>query len=262
MSAVAPAMRAVGVNRTYGKGDGAVHACQDASLSVQPGELLVVKGPSGSGKTTLLNCIGGLDEPDSGSVFIGDHELTAMRESDRVELRQTELGFVFQSFGLIPILSAAENVEVPMRLVGVPPAERQARVDELLELVGLANHHHQRPAELSGGQQQRVGLARALANRPKLLIADEPTGQLDSVTASAMMDLISDLVHSHQVAAIVSTHDPLLMQRADRVLELHDGRIVGGSVPAGASSPSRPEAASGMIEVPPSYSAKHRRDSQ
>lgn len=217
---------ALGVTETHGSGDSVVHACTDVSLSVQPGELLVVKGPSGSGKTTLLNCVGGLDEPDSGSVFVGDLELTAMRESDRVALRQTHLGFVFQSFGLIPILTAAENVEVPMRLVGIPPAERQARVDELLELVGLAKHHHQRPAELSGGQQQRVGLARALANRPGVLIDDEPTGQLDSVTAGTMMDLISDLVHSHQVAAIVSTHDPLLMQRADRVLELHDGHIV------------------------------------
>ncbi|NJC23126.1 putative ABC transport system ATP-binding protein [Arthrobacter pigmenti] len=259
----APAMRAVGINRTYGKGESAVHACQDASLSVQPGELLVVKGPSGSGKTTLLNCIGGLDEPDSGTVFIGDRELTAMRESDRVELRQTQLGFVFQSFGLIPILSAAENVEVPMRLVGMPPAERQARVDELLELVGLADHHHQRPAELSGGQQQRVGLARSLANRPKLLIADEPTGQLDSVTAGTMMDLISDLVHSHGVAAIVSTHDPLLMQRADRVLELHDGRILGGQATASAGASSvepSDEASPEMIEVPRSYSGRHRRN--
>lgn len=224
MSGAVPALRAVGVSRTYGAGDGAVHACTDVSLSVQPGELLVVKGPSGSGKTTLLNCIGGLDEPDSGSVFVGDRELTAMREADRVALRQTHLGFVFQSFGLIPILTSAENVEVPMRLVGLPPAEREARVDELLELVGLSKHRHQRPAELSGGQQQRVGLARALANRPKVLIADEPTGQLDSVTAAAMMDLISDLVHTHEVAAIVSTHDPVLVGRADRLLELHDGR--------------------------------------
>lgn len=225
MSAAAPALRAVGVTKSYGVGESAVHACADVSLSVQPGELLVVKGPSGSGKTTLLNCVGGLDEPDSGSVFVGDLELTAMRESDRVALRQTHLGFVFQSYGLIPILSAAENVEVPMRLVGMPSAERQKRVDELLELVGLARHRHQRPAELSGGQQQRVGLARALANRPKVLLADEPTGQLDSVTAGAMMDLVSGLVRSHRVAAIVTTHDPLLVQRADRVLELHDGRL-------------------------------------
>lgn len=224
MSGAAPALRAVGVTKSYGSGESAVRACTDVSLSVRPSELLVVKGPSGSGKT-LLNCVGGLDEPDSGSVFVGDLELTAMRESDRVALRQTHLGFVFQSFGLIPILSAAENVEVPMRLVGMPSAERQKRVDELLELVGLAQHRHQRPAELSGGQQQRVGLARALANRPKVLIADEPTGQLDSVTAGAMMDLVSDLVRSHRVAAIVTTHDPLLVQRADRVLELHDGRL-------------------------------------
>ncbi|GAB3544794.1 ABC transporter ATP-binding protein [Arthrobacter tumbae] len=260
MNAAVPALRADGVTKTYRTGESAVYACTDVSLSVAPGELLVVKGPSGSGKTTLLNCIGGLDEPDSGSVFVGDLELTAMREQDRVTLRQTNLGFVFQSFGLIPILTAAENVEVPMRLVGMPAAERQARVDELLELVGLGKHHHQRPAELSGGQQQRVGLARALANRPKVLIADEPTGQLDSVTAGTMMDLISDLVHSHEVAAIVSTHDPLLMQRADRVLELHDGRILGGSDGSSAAV-SGPQSASGMIEVPATYTGRRRRKS-
>lgn len=260
MSAAVAALRADGVTKTYGSGESAVHACTDVSLAVAPGELLVVKGPSGSGKTTLLNCIGGLDEPDSGSVFVGDLELTAMREWDRVALRQTHLGFVFQSFGLIPILTAAENVEVPMRLIGMPAAERQARVDELLELVGLAKHHHQRPAELSGGQQQRVGLARALANRPKVLIADEPTGQLDSVTASTMMDLISDLVHSHSVAAIVSTHDPLLMQRADRVLELHDGRILGASA-GSAAAVSAPQSASGMIEAPSTFASKRRRKS-
>ncbi len=261
-TAATPALRVVGVSKTYGAGENAVHACREVSLSVQPGELLVVKGPSGSGKTTLLNCIGGLDEPDSGTVFIGERELTAMRESDRVELRQTEVGFVFQSFGLIPILSAAENVEVPMRLVGMEPGERQVRVAELLDLVGLENHHHQRPAELSGEQQQRVGLARALANRPKLLIADEPTGQLDSVTAAALMDLVSDLVHSHDVAAIVSTHDPQMTQRADRVHELRDGRITGSSK-AKSNSPKkgRTKPSSPMIEVPDSLSAKRNLNS-
>lgn len=221
-----PALRASSLHRTYGVGSAAVHACRDVSLSVFPGELLVVRGRSGSGKTTLLNCIGGLDEPDSGTVFLGDRNLTALSEDERVALRQTEVGFVFQSFGLISILSAAENIEVPMRLIGLPVAERRARVDELLELVGLGDHHHQRPAELSGGQQQRVGVARALANRPRVLIADEPTGQLDSVTAGTMMDLISDLVHIEQVAAVVSTHDPLMIQRADRLVELHDGVLV------------------------------------
>ncbi|WP_081746421.1 ATP-binding cassette domain-containing protein [Arthrobacter sp. H5] len=173
-----------------------------------------------------------------------------MRESDRVELRQTQLGFVFQSFGLISILSAAENVEVPMRLVGLPPVKRQARVDELLSLVGLADHHNQRPSELSGGQQQRVGLARALANRPRVLIADEPTGQLDSVTAGIMMDLIAGLVHSQNVAAVVSTHDPLMIQRADRVLELHDGRL------AGESSPPKPADSSACLKPISSRSLK------
>ena len=225
MSDQTPALRAQHISRTYGSGNAAVHACQDVSLEVFPGQLLVVRGPSGSGKTTLLNCVGGLDEPDSGRVWLGDRELTAMSENERIAARQREIGFIFQSFGLIPVLSAAENVEVPLRLVRTEPAQRQARVAELLEMVGLGDHHHQRPAELSGGQQQRVGLARALANSPQLLIADEPTGQLDSETATRMMDLISELVHTQGVAAIVSTHDPLLVARADVILELHDGQV-------------------------------------
>ncbi|GAA1122913.1 ABC transporter ATP-binding protein [Arthrobacter flavus] len=225
-SVPAPALSAEQIHRTYGTGSSAVHACRGVSMSVYPGELLVVRGRSGSGKTTLLNCIGGLDEPDSGTVYLDGRDLTALSEDERVALRQTQLGFVFQSFGLISILSAAENVEVPMRLIGLPTAERRTRVEELLDLVGLADHHHQRPSELSGGQQQRVGLARALANRPRVLIADEPTGQLDSVTAGTMMDLISDLVHTQRVAAVVSTHDPLMIERADRLMELHDGVLL------------------------------------
>lgn len=225
-SVPAPALSAEQIHRTYGTGASAVHACRGVSMSVYPGELLVVRGRSGSGKTTLLNCIGGLDEPDSGTVYLDGRDLTALSEDERVALRQTQLGFVFQSFGLISILSAAENVEVPMRLIGLPTAERRTRVEELLDLVGLADHHHQRPSELSGGQQQRVGLARALANRPRVLIADEPTGQLDSVTAGTMMDLISDLVHTQRVAAVVSTHDPLMIERADRLMELHDGVLL------------------------------------
>lgn len=218
------------------------------------------EGAVGSGQTTLLKCLGGSDESDSGSVFVGSLELTAMRESHRVTLRQTHLGFVFQSFGLIPFLTAAENVEVQMRLVGMPPSERQERIEELMMLVDLGKHHRQRPAELSSGEQQRVGLARAHANQPTVLITDEPTRQLDSVTAGTMMDLISRLVHSHRVAAIVSTHDPLWMQRADRVLELHNGQILGGDTGA-ARSFSAPDAAPGMIKVPSSYTAKRRRES-
>ncbi|MFF3601881.1 ABC transporter ATP-binding protein, partial [Kitasatospora indigofera] len=151
-------------------------------------------------------------------------ELGTLSEAELAGIRRDRLGYVFQSFGLIPVLSAAENVEVPLRLQRLAAAERDARVAEVLSLVGLAGHAAQRPGELSGGQQQRVGIARALATRPPVLLADEPTGQLDSRTAGTVMDLIVELVHSQGIAAVVSTHDPLLMQRADRILELHDGR--------------------------------------
>ena len=217
--------RGEGLTRTYGSGDAAVHALVEATLEVHPGELVVLRGPSGSGKTTLLNLLGGLDRPTAGTVRLGDRELTAMSEDELAAVRRDSLGYVFQSFGLIPVLSAAENIEVPLRLARMPAADRDARVRELLELVGLAAHAEQRPYELSGGQQQRVGIARALANRPGLLIADEPTGQLDSGTAAVMMDLIASLVHAEGVAAIVSTHDPAMAERADRVLELHDGHL-------------------------------------
>jgi len=218
-------IRAEAVNRTFGSGAAPVHACRDISLAVEPGELLVVRGPSGSGKTTLLNLLGGLDRPDSGQIWVGDQELTGMREAAITAVRRDRIGYVFQTFGLIPILSAAENVEIPLRIKGTEPAERERRVAEMLELVGLADHARQRPYELSGGQQQRVGVARALVSEPDILLADEPTGQLDSRTAAVMMDLIAQLVRSRQIAAVVSTHDPLLMDRADRVMQLHDGRL-------------------------------------
>jgi putative ABC transport system ATP-binding protein len=220
-------IRAEGLSRVFGSGPTAVHALTDVTLEVAPGELVVLRGPSGSGKTTLLGLLAGVDRPTSGRVFLGDRDLTAMGEDELARVRQRELGYVFQSFGLIPVLSAAENIEVPLRIVGTDPRERDARVRELLDLVGLATHAEQRPYELSGGQQQRIGIARALANRPALLVADEPTGQLDSATAETMMDLIASLVHAEGVGAIVSTHDPRLADRADRVLELHDGRLRG-----------------------------------
>ncbi len=222
-------LRGTGLTRVYGSGAGEVHALRGVDLHVAPGELVVVRGSSGSGKTTLLNLLGGLERPTSGQVHLGDVELTAMSEDELLEVRRHRLAYVFQSFGLIPVLSAAENVEVPLRLLGVDPAERDARVAAVLAAVGLDGHARQRPAELSGGQQQRVGIARALVAEPAVLLADEPTGQLDSGNATVVMDLLLDLVHTRRVAALVTTHDPLMAERADRVLDLHSGRLAAAT---------------------------------
>ena len=223
-----PVLRGEGLGRVFRSPAGDVHALTEVDVGVAPGELLVVRGPSGSGKTTLLNLLGGLDRPTSGRVLLGGVDLTALREREALAVRRDRIGYVFQTFGLVPVLSAAENVEVPLRLRRVAPAERSERVAAALAAVGLEGHARQRPYELSGGQQQRVGIARALVAEPEVLIADEPTGQLDSVTAVRVMDLIRDAVRAARVAAVVSTHDPILTERADRVVELHDGRISRG----------------------------------
>jgi putative ABC transport system ATP-binding protein len=213
------------LHRSYGTGAAAVHALRGVSFEVPRGELVALKGRSGSGKTTLLNLVGGLDEPDAGRITVDGRDLSGLGENGLLELRRDRIGFIFQSFGLIPILSAAENVGVPMRLRKADPREREERVELLLALVGLADHAKQRPGELSGGQQQRVAIARALANRPALLIADEPTGQLDAETGLAVMELLRAVVRSEHVTALVATHDAALLDLADRVLELRDGEI-------------------------------------
>ncbi|MEU8254138.1 ABC transporter ATP-binding protein [Micromonospora inaquosa] len=221
-------VRVSGLSRTFGRGERAVHAVRDVSFTANRGELVAIRGRSGAGKTTLLNLIGGLDRPDSGQVVVAGHEVTSAGEAELLRLRRGTVGFVFQTFGLVPILSAAENVGVPLRLAQVPAAEREERVAVLLELVGLGGHAAQRPYELSGGQQQRVAVARALANEPDLLIADEPTGQLDSETGRSIMDLLRAVVHARGMTALVATHDPALIDLADRVLTLRDGRLVDG----------------------------------
>ncbi|WP_326710718.1 ABC transporter ATP-binding protein [Streptomyces sp. NBC_01474] len=213
------------LHRSYGTGAAAVHALRGVSFEVPRGELVALKGRSGSGKTTLLNLVGGLDEPDGGRIIVDGQDLSGLGENGLLELRRDRIGFIFQSFGLIPILSAAENVGVPMRLRKADPREREERVELLLALVGLADHAKQRPGELSGGQQQRVAIARALANRPALVIADEPTGQLDAETGLAVMELLRAVVRSEHVTALVATHDAALLDLADRVLELRDGEI-------------------------------------
>ncbi|ARF64763.1 ABC transporter [Streptomyces violaceoruber] len=219
-------VRVEDLHRSYASGEAAVHALRGVSFDIPRGELVALKGRSGSGKTTLLNLVGGLDAPDSGRITVDGTEIVGLGEKGLLELRRDRVGFIFQSFGLIPILSAAENVGVPLRLRKADPAERDERVALLLSLVGLADHAEQRPGELSGGQQQRVAIARALANRPALLIADEPTGQLDAETGLAVMELLRAVVRSENVTALVATHDPQLLGLADRVLELSDGHIV------------------------------------
>jgi putative ABC transport system ATP-binding protein len=225
-AALGPAVVARELVRTYRTGATEVPALRGISLEVPSGQLLCVQGRSGSGKTTLLNLLGGLDRPDSGTVEVAGRDVTAMPERELLGLRRHTVGFVFQSFGLLPILSAAENVGVPLRLVGTDPAEREERVRLLLDLVGLGAHTAQRPYELSGGQQQRVAIARALANRPEVLIADEPTGQLDSHTGRSVMELLRSVVDGEGVTAVVATHDPVLLGLADRVVELRDGQLL------------------------------------
>lgn len=221
-------LRGVGLGRRYGSGQTAVEALAGVDIEVRAGRLTVVRGPSGSGKTTLLNLLGGLDRPTSGRVLLGDDVLSELSEAELAAARRDRIGYVFQNFGLIPVLSAAENVEVPLRLRRMERGQRDERVTEVLELVGLARHAGQRPGELSGGQQQRVGVARALVARPEVLIADEPTGQLDSETAERIMDLILEVTRIRGTATVVATHDPLLISRADEVFELRDGRVVAG----------------------------------
>lgn len=221
-----PVIEARGIRRIFTSAAGETVALGGVDLTARPGELVMVRGRSGSGKTTLLNILGGLDQATSGSVVIAGTPLHSLDEQGLVELRRRRLGFVFQSFGLIPVLSAAENVEIPLRIQRIPTAERERRVAEALAVVGLEGHAAQRPYELSGGQQQRVGIARALVAEPEVLIADEPTGQLDSATAETMMDLFRTITRERGVAAVISTHDPLMATRADRVVELHDGLVV------------------------------------
>ena len=224
----APMVTVDGVARTFGTGHTATRALRGVSFSVSSGELVALRGRSGSGKTTLLNIVGGLDRPDQGTVQVAGQEVTALSERERLRLRRDSVAFIFQSFGLIPILSAAENVGVPLRIVGRPAREREERVRLMLDIVGLSPHARQRPGELSGGQQQRVAIARALAGRPDVLLADEPTGQLDSETAKQIMRLLRVVVRSERVTALVATHDPSLIDLADRVLHLEDGQIRAG----------------------------------
>jgi putative ABC transport system ATP-binding protein len=206
--------------------------CGGGSFTLDRGQLVALRGRSGSGKTTLLNIIGGLDDPTAGSVWVDGREVNRMTERERLAMRRERVAFIFQAFGLVPMLSAAENVGIPLRIAGLRPRERRERVAARLALTGLSSHAAHRPDELSGGQQQRVAIARALAGRPSLLIADEPTSQLDLENGRQIMELLLSLVRSEGVTALVATHDQALVGLADKVIVLDDGSV-GGTGTAG-----------------------------
>ncbi len=214
------------VSRRFRVGSEDIWAVRDASLQVRQGEFVALIGRSGSGKTTLLNMIAGLDQPTGGEVFVDGENITSYNESQLTQLRRHRIGFVFQSFGLLPLLSAYENVELALRIAGAGIRERRRRAERLLEQVGLAGRARHRPYELSGGEQQRVAIARALANAPALILADEPTGELDSTTAVSIFSLLHDLVVDEGVTIITTTHDRTVMELVPRVEEMRDGRLL------------------------------------
>ena len=215
-----------GVHKTYHLGEHVIPALQGVDLSVQRGELLALTGPSGSGKSTILNLCGLIDTPDSGDIVLSGKRVNGLDEIQRTLLRRDALGFVFQNFNLVPVMTVAENVDYPLFIAGVPAAERRERVAAQLKAVGLLGHAQHRPDALSGGQRQRVAIARALVKRPRLVIADEPTASLDSHTADQVLDLMRELGHAEGAAFVIATHDSRLTGRCDRVLALLDGRLL------------------------------------
>ena len=224
-----PILTATDVSRVFGSGDTAVTALSSISLTVEQGEFLAVTGRSGSGKTTLLNLLSGLDRPTAGTVLFHGDDLAEMREGELVELRRHKIGFVFQSFGLMPLLSAQENVELPLHIGGVSWRERRQRAQEALEAVGLSSRARHRPFELSGGEQQRVSIARALVTVPDVVFADEPTGELDTATARSIAETLGEVASSRRATVIVATHDLELAATAQRRVDLVDGEIVSQS---------------------------------
>ncbi len=211
--------------KTYDAGKIAVHALNGVDLTISEGEFTAIVGPSGSGKTTLLNIIGGLDHPTSGQVLIDGEDISRYSDSRMIDFRMEKIGFVFQAFNLIPVLTALENVEFIMLLQKQPRKKRLERARQLLQEVGLTDKLHKRPAELSGGQQQRVAVARALASRPRFVLADEPTASLDSVSTANLLDLMAKLNREEQTTFIFSTHDQRVIDRARRVITLEDGKV-------------------------------------
>jgi putative ABC transport system ATP-binding protein len=215
----------IDVQKTYQQGRIEVQALKDINLSIEKGEFLAVAGPSGSGKTTLLNLVGGLDASDAGSIIVDGNAFDQMSQSQLAKLRLHKIGFVFQAYNLIPVLSATENVEFVLLLQGIPSSKRRERAQAILDDVGLAGKYDRRPSELSGGQQQRVAVARAIVSNPSIVLADEPTANLDSKTGTGLLDMMKKMNTEKNVTFIFSTHDKMVMDYARRLILLHDGRL-------------------------------------
>jgi putative ABC transport system ATP-binding protein len=214
------------LTKTFHQGEEVIHALDEVNLEIPEGSFICLSGPSGSGKTTLLNVIGGLDKPDSGSIEVAGDLLDSLNKSQMAALRLNHIGFVFQAYNLIPVLSARENIEFVMEVQGVPAEERHKKSTAILEEVDLAGMENRLPSELSGGQQQRVAVARAVVSEPALVLADEPTANLDSVTAEKLMELFDHLNREHGITFVISTHDPRVMAHARRLIKMRDGKIV------------------------------------
>jgi putative ABC transport system ATP-binding protein len=219
-------IQTIDLNKTFGKGDIKVHALNDVSINITEGEFTALVGPSGSGKTTLLNMIGGLDEADSGNIILNNHDISLLKKKDMTLFRQKNIGFVFQAYNLIPVLSAYENAEFVMLLQGIKKNERKERVYKLLDEVGLKGKENNKPGELSGGQQQRVAVVRALAAKPAYILADEPTANLDSKSTTELLDLMYKLNQEENMTFVFATHDQRVIDRAKRIIYIDDGKIV------------------------------------
>src|SRR3989441_2967318 len=229
-------VRAVKAHKVYNSGTVRVHALRGIDLEIRAGEMVAVMGPSGCGKTTLLNCLSGLDDLTEGEVFIEDVPLNKMSDRAKTKYRALRMGFIFQSYNLLPVLNALENVELPLLVAGVAPKEARGRAEEILDAVGLAEFARHKPSELSAGQQQRVAVARALANRPAIVWADEPTGNLDSDTSAQIMQLLHEMNRGNRQTFVVVTHDPAIGAYADRILKMKNGQIVEEVIPNRVSS--------------------------
>ena len=226
MSRVKRLITAVDIWKSFKIGSEEINALRGVNLQVFPGQFIAVVGRSGSGKTTLLNIMAGLDKPTAGTILFEEEDLTEMSEKELTEIRRHKIGFVFQSFGLLPLLSAFENTELPLRISGVRAKEREERTREALEIVGLWPREKHRPYELSGGEQQRVAIARAIISRPSLILADEPTGELDSNNAHAIFGLFKEMVRKQGISVVSATHDSTLLGMADEVKEIRDGQLL------------------------------------